>query len=303
MSADIIRFAPKIDKRSELHEIRQGVRDSLKSFGVETEEGLELSEIGYVLGLKLRGQATTIEVYGRPDCVESLRDRLPRPDGSWALRQKQLGAAGLSVVSVGYNQWESLVSGHSSANRAQWLQQLLAASSWAGNLDSSSAANMLEDQGPQAARGEQKAGQKRRRHVATDKTLDGSVASVSPAGADPPGIDYEEDGDSCPVEQGAGGATQVAPSLWLDAGAREDALRQTKKRIKEGRVWTLHYSDKKQLWYYFNNVTKAKTWKPPSIEGWVVKASSGQHRPYIGLRCYYYHRESKKMQYEPPDSP
>ena len=42
MSADIIRFAPKIDKRSELHEIRQGVRDSLKSFGVETEEGLEL---------------------------------------------------------------------------------------------------------------------------------------------------------------------------------------------------------------------------------------------------------------------
>ncbi len=232
MSADIIRFAPKIDKRSELHEIRQGVRDSLKSFGVETEEGLELSEIGYVLGLKLRGQATTIEVYGRPDCVESLRDRLPRPDGSWALRQKQLGAAGLSVVSVGYNQWESLVSGHSSANRAQWLQQLLAASSWAGNLDSSSAANMLEDQGPQAARGEQKAGQKRRRHLATDKTLDGSVASVSPAGADPPGIDYEEDGDSCPVEQVAGGATQVAPSLWLDAGAREDALRQTKKRIK-----------------------------------------------------------------------
>mmetsp|Transcript_49643 Transcript_49643/g.130591 ORF Transcript_49643/g.130591 Transcript_49643/m.130591 type:complete len:170 (-) Transcript_49643:170-679(-) len=101
---------------------------------------------------------------------------------------------------------------------------------------------------------------------------------------------------------GSGPGKSAGPEpVELDPSALEDAVRQTKKRIKEGRVWTIHYSASKKLWYYSNNKTGEKLWKPPAVENWKIKQSSGQHRPYLGLRLYYYNAETKKMQYEPPD--
>ena len=254
MSADVIRFSLAVDKRLDLHDIRQGVRDSLRSFGVETDEGLELCEIGYVLGLKLRGQATSIEIYGRADCVESLRDRLPRPNGLWALRQKQLSTAGLTVVAVGYNQWESLVSGHSSANRAQWLQKLLAASTWAVNLDSSTApqqsgtefttgnsSHRISTNLKRMAPSEGGVGIKRRKEGRAEmypgKAQEASVSPIDMASFAEQSdavafVTSEEGGDFSTGGERPAVSGDIVSASSFDAGAREDALRQTKKRIK-----------------------------------------------------------------------
>ena len=52
--------------------------------------------------------------------------------------------------------------------------------------------------------------------------------------------------------------------------------------------------------YYFNSKTRERLWKPPEVEGWVIKTGSGKHRPYLGLKHYYYNTQSKKSSYEPP---
>ena len=52
--------------------------------------------------------------------------------------------------------------------------------------------------------------------------------------------------------------------------------------------------------YYFNSKTSERLWKPPEVEGWVVKSGSGKHRPYVGLKHYYYNSQTKKSSYEPP---
>jgi hypothetical protein len=59
------------------------------------------------------------QVYGRSDCVESLRDRHVRPGGAWAMRLRQLRGTGLQVVVVGFDQWAGLVRAGSVAGQVR----------------------------------------------------------------------------------------------------------------------------------------------------------------------------------------
>ena len=230
MSSEIIKFSVSLDKRPELSGVRQGIRESLMSLGVETEEGLVLNAIGYIVCLKLRNQATAVEIYGRADSVEIQRDKHPRPGGAWSLRKKQLGAAGLMVISVGYDQWEGLLVSQSAACRAEWLQKLLAASSWATNL------------GPSATIA---GGELRERRAKSDLQQGAGAASkhsrqetVSPFAqernfsASPVSLANTAE-ESNVVNSQTTMVSESCPAVgWLDAKAREDAVLQTKKRIK-----------------------------------------------------------------------
>ena len=72
------------------------------------------------------------------------------------------------------------------------------------------------------------------------------------------------------------------------------------KSKDENLLWRLHYSSKKEQWFYFNVETDEKVWKPPKVDGWVVKSCSGKHRPYVGLRSYYFNPSTQDVKYEPP---
>jgi hypothetical protein len=74
-------------------------------------------------------------------------------------------------------------------------------------------------------------------------------------------------------------------------------------KAKEGRrlLWTLHFSENKGQWYYHNNKTAHKVWSAPDVDGWVKKEGSGTHRPYVGLKTYYFRPTTRECSYEVPE--
>jgi hypothetical protein len=81
------------------------------------------------------------------------------------------------------------------------------------------------------------------------------------------------------------------------------AKKGTKKRRgaeKSRKLWKIEFSQSKKRWYYFNSKTRQRLWKPPEVEGWIIKSGSGKHRPYVGLKSYYYNSSTGMCSYEPP---
>jgi hypothetical protein len=79
--------------------------------------------------------------------------------------------------------------------------------------------------------------------------------------------------------------------------------REEKKKGENGKkkqLWKIEFSQSKQRWYYFNSKTRERLWKAPEVPGWIIKSGSGKHRPYVGLKHYYYNVETGKSSYEPP---
>ena len=61
----------------------QDVLTMLARMNVAADENVVLPELGYMLGIKLRDASTTIEIYGRSDCVDASGSRGPnvKPHG------------------------------------------------------------------------------------------------------------------------------------------------------------------------------------------------------------------------------
>lgn len=256
LSDTLIEIGLRMDQRQELAELRQDVQATLKSNGVEVDDSVELPDVGYVLGLKLRGQAVTLEVLGRSDCFESRLERQPQPNGAWQLRLRQLRIAGFKVVTVSFHQWEGLLRSEVSVSPAMWLQQLLAVSTWTGgvNMSEVSATTALSPGcSSEYKAGEMSAGEggskgrpcvKRQREddvvsplayqetaeqAALPSNLAGAVSERTKKSKCAPNLDGAM--LSC-EDSGYGSASERGASSLFDAGAMEEAVRQTKKRLK-----------------------------------------------------------------------
>ncbi|KAJ1483993.1 hypothetical protein T484DRAFT_1895098 [Baffinella frigidus] len=113
-----------------------------------------------------------------------------------------------------------------------------------------------------------------------------------------PSPEYEVDG-------GGPSDPEAGPDLAKMKGGKKrkrvkDGFRVVKKENGKRLLWTLHYSTKKEKWYYVNVNTHEKMWSAPDVEGWVKKESSGIHRPYVGLKTYYFQPSTHKCSYEVP---
>ena len=100
-----------------------------------------------------------------------------------------------------------------------------------------------------------------------------------------------------PIRLGGEGSGNDIGLIFLQLQKKD---KEKGKSKDESLLWRLHYSSKKEQWFYFNVETEEKVWKPPKVEGWVVKSCSGKHRPYVGLRNYYFNPSTQEVKYEPP---
>jgi hypothetical protein len=253
ISDTLIKIGLRLDQRQDLAELRQDVLATLQSNGVEVDDAVALPDLGYVLGLKLRGQAITLEVFGRSDCFESLRDRQPQPNGIWILRLRQLRAAGFKVVMMSSHQWEGLLRAELPGSPAMWLQQLLAVSNWtvAVNTPEARSTGLSPGCSSEYTAGEMSAGEvdvlgndsagrpiaKRQREddvvsppayqetaEQADLPSERKKKSKSAPNLEGTMLSCEDSGYGSASERGAGGV--------FDPGAMEEAVRQTKKRLK-----------------------------------------------------------------------
>ena len=124
----------------------------------------------------------------------------------------------------------------------------------------------------------------------------GSISDDSPTGGHSP-MDLVG-------SHGVNGDVEMAGDEKRAVGRRQSRKDKKRDKVKEidkaKKLWKIEFSKSKQRWYYFNSKTRERLWKPPNVEGWVVKTGSGKHRPYVGLRTYYYNPATKKAAYEPP---
>jgi len=96
-------------------------------------------------------------------------------------------------------------------------------------------------------------------------------------------------------------------SSWIaskSAAAHAAALRQGRKDPK---VWSLFWSKNKQQWFYHNNATNDKVWKPPPVDGWEIhprdaEAVQATGAAYAGLQYYEYNPLTKASAFEPPQN-
>uniref|UniRef100_A0A7S4PHH0 WW domain-containing protein n=1 Tax=Guillardia theta TaxID=55529 RepID=A0A7S4PHH0_GUITH len=85
-----------------------------------------------------------------------------------------------------------------------------------------------------------------------------------------------------------------------DEGGSSARKHVSRKKKASKLLWSVHYSKTKERWFYYNNDTKQREWKAPEVKGWVLRSGSGNHRPYKGLKTYYYNPVTKEVKYEPP---
>jgi hypothetical protein len=104
-------------------------------------------------------------------------------------------------------------------------------------------------------------------------------------------------------EKGTGKKLRSKEPKGMPRSSSRREKREKKQKGENGkkkRLWKIEFSQSKQRWYYFNSKTRERLWKAPDVPGWIIKSGSGKHRPYVGLKHYYYNTETGKSSYEPP---
>eukprot|EP00802_Teleaulax_amphioxeia_P009983 Tamp_10008.p1 GENE.Tamp_10008~~Tamp_10008.p1 ORF type:complete len:640 (-),score=157.70 Tamp_10008:173-1807(-) len=97
---------------------------------------------------------------------------------------------------------------------------------------------------------------------------------------------------------------QSASSWWFGHGGAASAAAQ-QVGGKELKIWSLYWSKNKQQWFYHNNVTNDKVWKPPLVDGWDIltrddELAQAPGAEYAGLLYYYFNPRTQASSWEPP---
>ena len=282
-----------------------------------------------------------IEVYdARKDCLQRpshLRDGMAyHPAGVWLQRVRLLRRRGFTVLQVGTEQWAGLVRAEGGAgsddgadlaaaaarsSRAEWLMKLINTAAWARSLVPFRRGIALPSTGApplSEARTSPRHAASAASHVSSGAwcalpfsprdAIGNHVDANAVAGAE---CDADQKGEASVVD--AGGAIVddfelgESASSWIasrSAAAHAAALQQGGKDFK---VWSLYWSKSKQQWFYHNNATNDKVWKPPPVDGWEIhprdaEAVQAPGAAYTCLQYYYYNPLTKTSAFEPPQS-